>query len=77
LIGLQLVSFYYQAAQAWSMIKNVGIELAPFSMPAALTNNKQGNRDQNTGGMKFTLTGRNIKNIFSRAGAPEKFKSLI
>jgi hypothetical protein len=28
------------------MIKNVGIEFAPFSMPAALTNNKQGNGDQ-------------------------------
>jgi hypothetical protein len=31
----------------------------------------------NTNGVEF-LTGRNMyKNIFSRAGAPEKFKNLI
>jgi hypothetical protein len=28
------------------MIKNVGIEFAPYSMPAALINNKQENGDQ-------------------------------
>jgi hypothetical protein len=59
LIGLLLVSYYYQASYNWSLIKKDDVEFATF--PA---NGKPGHSALTNNGKGFALTRNNFKNIF-------------